>query len=72
MRGLIGFVCVIAIIQGLGGFIGRVWFGNEWGFLDRLVDLPVPGYLGVALAGLVVLIWSEAARKRGEKSTTQG
>jgi hypothetical protein len=64
MRGLIGFICFIAIVQGLGGFIGRTWFDNDWGFLDRLVDLPTPGYLGVALAGLAVLVWSEAARKR--------
>ncbi|MCF6468998.1 hypothetical protein FAF44_11445 [Nonomuraea sp. MG754425] len=64
MRGLISFVAVIAVIQGLAGFAGRVWFDREWGFLHRLVDLPVPAYLGVAAAGVVVLILADNARKR--------
>ncbi|MFC7588599.1 hypothetical protein ACFQYP_36505 [Nonomuraea antimicrobica] len=66
MRGLINFVAVIAVIQGLAGFAGRVWFDSEWGFLHRLVDLPVPAYLGVALAGVVVLIWVDSAKNRGQ------
>lgn len=64
MRALLGFVCFIAIVQGAGGFIGRVWFDNEWGFLGRLVDLPTWGYLAVALGAVVVLLVSESARKR--------
>ncbi|MEV0382549.1 hypothetical protein [Nonomuraea sp. NPDC050643] len=64
MRALLGFACVIAIVQGAGGFIGRVWFDNEWGFLGRLVDLPTWGYLAVAGLAAVVLLASEAAHKR--------
>ncbi|SEF70793.1 hypothetical protein SAMN05444920_101429 [Nonomuraea solani] len=66
MRSLLGFVCVVAIIQGLVGFAGRVWFDSQWGFLHRLVDLPTWGYLAVALAAVVVLLVSEAAHKRQE------
>ncbi|MEV4173509.1 hypothetical protein [Nonomuraea sp. NPDC049709] len=64
MRGFINVVAVIAIIQGSGEFIGRVWFDREWGFLHRLVELPVPGYLGVAVAGVVALVWTDVAKKR--------
>ncbi|GAA4988593.1 hypothetical protein HD597_007728 [Nonomuraea thailandensis] len=64
MRGIINVVAVIAIIQGLGGFIGRMWFDREWGFLHRLVELPLPAYLGVALAGVVALVWADTAKKR--------
>ncbi|MEV0995726.1 hypothetical protein [Nonomuraea sp. NPDC050202] len=63
MRGFINVVAVIAVIQGLGGFIGRMWFDREWGFLHRLVELPLPGYLGVALAGVVVLVWADVSKK---------
>jgi hypothetical protein len=66
MKALINFVCVIAIIQGVMGFVGRMWFDSEWGFLHRLVDLPVPAYLGVAALGVVVLIWVDIAMK-GDK-----
>ncbi|UBU15767.1 hypothetical protein [Nonomuraea gerenzanensis] len=64
MRGIINVVAVIAIIQGLGGFIGRMWFDSEWGFLHRLVELPLPAYLGVALAGVVALVWADTSKKR--------
>lgn len=40
MRGIINIVGVIAVIQGVAGFVGRMWFDSEWGFLHRLVDLP--------------------------------
>ncbi|WP_043640462.1 hypothetical protein [Nonomuraea candida] len=64
MKALINIVCVIAIIQGVMGFVGRMWFDSHWGFLHRLVDLPLPGYLGVAVAGVAVLIWVDTATKR--------
>ncbi|MET8865272.1 hypothetical protein ABZW11_20230 [Nonomuraea sp. NPDC004580] len=64
MRGIVNIVGVIAIIQGLAGFAGRMWFDSTWGFLHRLVDLPLPGYLGVAAAGVVAIIWADSAKKR--------
>ncbi|MEV4474399.1 hypothetical protein AB0K18_19295 [Nonomuraea sp. NPDC049421] len=64
MRGIVNIVGVIAIIQGLAGFAGRMWFDSNWGFLHRLVDLPLPGYLGVAAAGVVAIIWADSAKKR--------
>ncbi|MEU1725880.1 hypothetical protein ACNF49_46350 [Actinomadura sp. ATCC 39365] len=53
-----GFIGVIAIIQGLGGFAGRVWFDTEWGFVGRFVELPLAAYLGLAVVGLALLLWS--------------
>ncbi|PRX69337.1 hypothetical protein B0I32_102394 [Nonomuraea fuscirosea] len=67
MRGIINIVGVIAVIQGVAGFVGRMWFDSEWGFLHRLVDLPLPAYLGVAAAGLVALIAADTSRKREDR-----
>lgn len=66
MRSFINFVGVIMIIQGLGGFIGRVAFDHEWGLVHRVVNLPTPAYLGVAAAGAVALIWADNASKRDQ------
>ncbi|WP_433511001.1 hypothetical protein ACQP2T_45160 [Nonomuraea sp. CA-143628] len=54
-----GFLGVIAVIQGLGGFVARVFFDTEWGLLHRLFDIPTPAYLAVAAAGVALLIWSD-------------
>ncbi|MGR6922431.1 hypothetical protein ACU635_49965 [[Actinomadura] parvosata] len=64
MRGIINVVAVIAIIQGLVGFAGRMWFDSEWGFLHRLVELPLWGYPVVAVAGLVALVLADVSKKR--------
>ncbi|AQZ65630.1 unnamed protein product [[Actinomadura] parvosata subsp. kistnae] len=64
MRGIINVVAVIAVIQGLVGFAGRMWFDSEWGFLHRLVELPLWGYPVVAVAGLVALVLVDASKKR--------
>ncbi|MFC5825367.1 hypothetical protein [Nonomuraea insulae] len=66
MRSIINFAAVILLLQGLIGFVGRVAFDSEWGFLHRLVDLPTPAYLGVAAAGAVALIWADIASKRDQ------
>ncbi|NRQ38684.1 hypothetical protein HII36_43700 [Nonomuraea sp. NN258] len=63
MRGFVGF---IALLQGLGGFVGRVAFDSEWGLLHRVADLPTPAYLAVAAAGAALLIWSDSDKKRGK------
>ncbi|PZG15227.1 hypothetical protein [Nonomuraea aridisoli] len=65
MRGILGVIAFIAIAQGLGGFIGRMWFDREWGFLHRVVgELPLWGYLGVAVAGVAVAVAADRAKKR--------
>ncbi|GGT14053.1 hypothetical protein GCM10010176_068480 [Nonomuraea spiralis] len=56
----------MAVIQGLGGFVGRVWFDSEWGFVGRLVELPLMAYLGLAVAGVALLLWADHDRKRHE------
>jgi hypothetical protein len=61
------FIGIIAIIQGLGGFVGRVWFDNEWGFVGRLVDLPVVAYLGIAAAGAALLVWADNDKKHSQE-----
>ncbi|MFI9593086.1 hypothetical protein [Nonomuraea sp. NPDC052265] len=61
-----GFFGIIAVIQGLGGFVGRVWFDTEWGFVGRLVELPLAAYPGLAAAGLALLVWADHDRKNRE------
>lgn len=67
MRGIINIVGVIAIIQGVVGFVGQMWFDSNWGFLHRLVDLPLWAYLGVAAAGLVALLAADSTKKREDR-----
>ena len=64
MRELVNIAGVIAIIQGLGGFAARMWFDSDWGFLHHLIDLPLPGYLGVAAAGLIAIVVTAATKER--------
>ncbi|NUP01259.1 MAG: hypothetical protein HOV96_35470 [Nonomuraea sp.] len=59
------FIGVIALLQGLGGFAGRVWFDSEWGLVGRFVELPVAGYLVIAAIGVALLVWGDSAKKRG-------
>ena len=54
------------VIQGLGGFVGRVFFDTDWGLLSRRFDIPTPVYLVIAAAGVALLIWSDNDRQKKE------
>ncbi|MEU4234938.1 hypothetical protein AB0F17_62595 [Nonomuraea sp. NPDC026600] len=61
------FLGVIVIIQGLGGFVARVFFDTEFGLLRRWFDVPTPAYLAIAAAGVALLIWSDNDRRKKEE-----
>jgi hypothetical protein len=61
------FAGVLVIAQGLMGFAGQVFFDSRWGLLPRWVDWPPLAYLGIAMAGLALLLWGgSAADKKGD------
>ncbi|MFG2619474.1 hypothetical protein ACGFXC_17880 [Streptomyces sp. NPDC048507] len=41
--------------QGLVGFASRAFFGAEWGWIHKVVDLPPAAYLGVIAVGLALV-----------------
>ncbi len=59
MRQIIG---VFVAIQGLLGFVGGTFSDGPWGLLHRWVDIPSWAYLGLVLAGAVLVIWGEHAK----------
>ncbi|NUR91325.1 MAG: hypothetical protein HOY71_45250 [Nonomuraea sp.] len=60
MRQIVG---VFLGIQGLMGFVGGVFFDGPKGLLPRWVDLPAWSYLGLVVAGAILVIWGEEAKK---------
>ncbi|MBT2229446.1 hypothetical protein [Nonomuraea sp. NEAU-A123] len=60
------FLGVVVVIQGLGGFVARVFFDTDWGLLRRWWDIPTPAYLAIAAAGVALLIWSDHDRQKKE------
>ncbi|MFB9593474.1 hypothetical protein [Streptomyces racemochromogenes] len=49
--------------QGLVGFVSRTFFGTEWGWLHKVVDLPSTAYLGVIAVGLALVAGGVTTRK---------
>ncbi|MEV0992558.1 hypothetical protein [Streptomyces sp. NPDC049949] len=49
--------------QGLVSFVSQTFFGTEWGWLHKLVDLPSTAYLGVVVAGLALVLAGVKTRK---------
>ncbi|MFE6778676.1 hypothetical protein [Streptomyces sp. NPDC057702] len=67
MREILGIVGIVAAIQGALGIVGRVVGDKPWGMLQQWFDVPTPGYVAIAAAGLALAAWSEltrATRKR--------
>ncbi|WP_327086379.1 hypothetical protein OIE66_29115 [Nonomuraea sp. NBC_01738] len=58
------FLGVIAVLQGLGGFVGQVFFDAKWGLLHRWFELSPVAYLAVAAVGVGLVIWGDAAKKK--------
>ncbi|OKH97410.1 hypothetical protein A6A06_33200 [Streptomyces sp. CB02923] len=67
MRGIIG---IIVLIQGALGALGRTFTeGTGWGILPHWYDLPTLAYVGMAAAGLLLVVWEEADKKRKKRVT---
>ncbi|MEV7559807.1 hypothetical protein [Streptomyces sp. NPDC089795] len=49
--------------QGLVSFASQTFFGTEWGWLHKIVDLPSAAYLGIVAVGLVLVATGARTRK---------
>ncbi|MFE5719971.1 hypothetical protein ACFYYM_13940 [Streptomyces erythrochromogenes] len=49
--------------QGLVGFGSQAFFGTEWGWLHKVVDLPPAAYLGIVAVGLALVVLGVRTRK---------
>ncbi|KJY15827.1 hypothetical protein VR43_37060 [Streptomyces sp. NRRL S-104] len=49
--------------QGLVSFASQTFFGTEWGWLHKLVDLPPAAHLAVLAAGLALIAAGVKTRK---------
>ncbi|MEU9718171.1 hypothetical protein [Streptomyces sp. NPDC047976] len=49
--------------QGLVSFASRTFFGTEWGWMHKIVDLPSSAYLGVIAVGLALVAVGVKTRK---------
>ncbi|MFF8271917.1 hypothetical protein ACF059_31755 [Streptomyces sp. NPDC016562] len=67
MRTTIGYtvesIGYVVGAQGLVSFASQACFGTEWGWLHKLVALPSPAYLGIAAAGLALVVAGARTRK---------
>ncbi|MFI1170077.1 hypothetical protein [Streptomyces melanogenes] len=53
--------------QGLVSFTSQAFFGTEWGWMHKVVDLPSPAYLGVVVVGLALVVGGVRTRKAPER-----
>ncbi|MFE7093538.1 hypothetical protein [Streptomyces erythrochromogenes] len=49
--------------QGLVGFASQTFFGAEWGWLHKVVDLPPAAHLGIVAVGLALVATGVRTRK---------
>ncbi|MFB7235503.1 hypothetical protein ACFCXK_12075 [Streptomyces sp. NPDC056269] len=56
--------------QGLVSFASVTFFGTEWGWLHKVVDLPSAAYLGILAAGLALVAGGMKTRKAAEHAKT--
>ncbi|GHE52923.1 hypothetical protein CP980_23635 [Streptomyces vinaceus] len=67
MRTTIGYtlesIGYVVGAQGLVSFASQTFFGTEWGWLHKVVDLPSAAYLGIAVAGLALVVTGVKTRK---------
>ncbi|WP_030869399.1 hypothetical protein [Streptomyces sp. NRRL F-2747] len=67
MRTTIGYtiesIGYVVGAQGLVSFASQTFFGTEWGWLHKLVDLPSAAYLGVVVVGLALVLGGVKTRK---------
>ncbi|MEW2418696.1 hypothetical protein AB0953_34160 [Streptomyces sp. NPDC046866] len=71
MRTTIGYtvesIGYVVGAQGLVSFASQTFFGTEWGWLHKVVDLPSTAYLGVVAAGLALVVCGVKTRKAPER-----
>ncbi|WP_328946756.1 hypothetical protein OG259_40085 [Streptomyces sp. NBC_00250] len=71
MRTTIGYtvesIGYVVGAQGLVSFASQTFFGTEWGWLHKVVDLPATAYLGIVVVGLALIAVGVKTRKTPER-----
>lgn len=71
MRTTIGYtvesIGYVVGAQGVVSFVSQAFFGTEWGWLHKVVDLPSGAYLGIAAVGLALVLVGVRTRKAPER-----
>ena len=67
MRTTIGYTAesigYVVGAQGLVSFASQAFFGTEWGWMHKVVDLPSIAYLGIVVVGLTLIVGGVKMRK---------
>ncbi|MFJ9822225.1 hypothetical protein ACIRU3_44780 [Streptomyces sp. NPDC101151] len=53
--------------QGLVSFVSRTFFGTEWGWMHKVVDLPSTADLGIVVVGLALIVGGVNTRKTPQR-----
>ncbi|WP_329394802.1 hypothetical protein [Streptomyces melanogenes] len=71
MRTTIGYtvesIGYVVGAQGLVSFASQAFFGTEWGWMHKVVDLPSTAYLGIAAVGLALIVGGVKTRKTPQR-----
>lgn len=71
MRTTIGYtvesIGYVVGAQGLVSFASQTFFGAEWGWMHKVVDLPSTAYLGIIAAGLALIVGGVKTRKTPQR-----
>ncbi|MCX4962754.1 hypothetical protein [Streptomyces virginiae] len=71
MRTTIGYtlesIGYVVGAQGLVSFASQTFFGTEWGWLHKVVDLPSTAYLGIVALGLALVVAGVKTRKAPDR-----
>ncbi|GEB62439.1 hypothetical protein [Streptomyces gardneri] len=71
MRTTIGYtvesIGYVVGAQGLVSFASQTFFGTEWGWMHKVVDLPSTAYLGVVAVGLTLVACGVKTRKTPQR-----
>ncbi|MFD5885892.1 hypothetical protein ACFWHQ_07925 [Streptomyces sp. NPDC060334] len=73
MRTTIGYtvesIGYVVGAQGLVSFASQTFFGTEWGWMHKVVDLPPAAYLGIVALGLALIVGGVKTRKTTRRKT---
>lgn len=53
--------------QGVVSFASQAFFGTEWGWMHKVIDLPSAAYLGVIVLGLALIVGGAKTRQAPER-----
>ncbi|MFJ3977249.1 hypothetical protein [Streptomyces sp. NPDC090021] len=56
--------------QGVVSFASQTFFGTEWGWLHKVVDLSSTAYLGMVVLGLALVAGGVKTRKAHQRRQT--